>query len=292
VSAQPSGQDAAAVLAVRQVVEANARGRQALTDNLVAAVRALIEDFHAWYDDLAVRRLSRQIDALVGPAQRVMASQEDAYLAHVSSMLSGRAYRPVGQVAVGDLRKGMAPEAVYERLAVQFRYERSTGTDPAAALEHVLTRADVMNQMDVALAARSEAEKFFTAHKVAGFRRVIHPELSKGGTCGLCIAASTRVYRADRLMPIHARCQCGVMPILGGWDAGDSLNNLDISQLYTDAAGGSQKSGTAMADLKRTRYQVDDHGELGPVLVPKDSGRKRKRPTTLGSMRHPEPAAH
>jgi hypothetical protein len=179
---------------------------------------------------------------------------------------------------------------VYERLARQYRYERSTGVDESKALDHVLTRADVMNQMDVSLAARSEAEKFFTEHKITGYRRVIHPELSKGGVCGMCIAATDRVYRKNALMPIHDRCHCGVMPILGGFDAGSALNDRDLSlgDLYDNAAGGSQRTGTNMADLKRTRYAVDDHGELGPVLVPKDSGRKRKQPTTLGSMRHPD----
>lgn len=253
----------AQVVAAQQVVEAQAKARQALTDQLVARVQVLIHGFTAWYDDLAVQRLSRQISETVQSSQRVIASQEDAYLSRVSSMISGRTIKPVGPVVVRDLRAGVAPEKVYERLAVQFRYERSTGTPEVEALNHVLDRADVMNQMDVALAARSEWEKFFTVHKVTGYRRIVHPEMSKGGACGLCIAASTRVYRANRLMPLHDRCKCGVMTIIGGFDVGDSLNNLDMGSLYTDA------SGTSAADLKRTRYQIDQHGELGPILVPK-----------------------
>jgi hypothetical protein len=179
------------------------------------------------------------------------------------SAFSGRTFKPVGPVVVSDLRKGVPPEQVYERLAVQMRYERSTGTPEPDALKHVLDRADVMNQMDVALAARSEAEKFFTSHAIAGYRRIVHPELSVGGACGMCIAASDRVYHKNRLLPIHARCKCGVMPIIGGWDAGHSLNNLDLGSLYTDAGS------TSMRDLKATRYQIDEHGELGAVLVPK-----------------------
>jgi len=258
-TAQTTGQ----VVAVQQVVEAQAQARQTMTDQLVARVQALIHNFTAWYDDLAVQRLSRRISETVQATQRVTASQEDAYLSRVSSMISGRTMKPVGPVVVRDLRAGVAPEKVYERLAVQFRYERSTGTPEVEALKHVLDRADVMNQMDVALAARSEAEKFFTAHKVTGYRRIVHPEMSKGGACGLCIAASTRIYRTDRLLPLHGRCHCGVLPIIGGFDVGDSLNNLDLGSLYTDAGS------TSMADLKRTRYKVDQHGELGPILVPK-----------------------
>ncbi len=283
--------DAAQLVALQQLVSANGAGRKALTDNLVTQVHAVVADFTGWYNPPAVRQMSQTIAGLVRPTQRVMASQEDAYLAQVSSILAPKPLPPVGPVPVGNLRAHVEPEAVYERLAVQYRYQRSVGTTEEQAQANVVTRADVMNQMDVALVARSQAQAFFEAHKITGYRRVIHPELSKGGTCGLCIAASDRIYRSDRLMPIHDRDCCGVMPIIGGFDAGSSLNNLDLGDLYQNAAGGSDKSGTNVADLKRTRYRVDDHGELGPVLAPKDSGRPRKRITTRGSQRFPERAS-
>jgi hypothetical protein len=44
------------------------------------------------------------------------------------------------------------------------------------------------------------------AEDVTGYRRVIHPELSKSGTCGLCVAAADRIYYVDDLMPIHTNC--------------------------------------------------------------------------------------
>jgi len=263
--AQPNAEETgAALVAVQQAVEANAAARAALTDNLVAHVRALVEGFHAWYDDLAVRRLAKQISGLVQPAQRVMASQEDAYLAHIASTMAGHAVRPVGQVVVTDLRNGVDPEKVYERLAVQYRYEISKGETPDAAKGHVLTRADVMNQMDVTLAARAQAQKNVIEMPATGYRRVIHPELSQGGVCGLCIAAADRIYHKKALLPIHDRCKCGVLPIIGANDPGGSLNNIDLGTLYKNA--GDSTSG---ANLKRTRYQVDEHGELGPVLLPK-----------------------
>jgi len=252
---------AAELVALQQAVAANGDARKALTDNLIAAVAAYVRAFTGWYDDLAVRRLAKQIAATVAPTQRVMASQEDAYLAHVTSVLSKRTATPVGPVDVSNLRKGVPADEVYTRLAEQYRWDRSTGTPDAKALGKVLTRASVMNQMDVALAARSEQEKFFTEHKVEGYRRVLHPELSKGGSCGLCIAASDRIYHRNRLMPLHARCCCGVLPLIGGYDPGNSLNNLDLGALY-EAAGS-----TSARDLKKTRYVVHDNGELGPVLA-------------------------
>lgn len=257
---------AAELAAVQQVVAANGAGRDALTSNLVAQVAAILQGFTAWYDEVAVKRLTKQIGDLVAATQRVTASQEDAYLARVSTTLAGRPFSPVGPVNVTDLRNA-AIDSVYERLAVQYRYERSIGTADEQAIAKVLNRADAMNQTDAQLAARAQWVRFFTENKITGYRRVIHPELSKGGTCGLCIAATDRIYKGARLMPIHDRCCCGVMPIIGGFDAGDSLNNLDLGQLYSDAGT------TSAAALKRTRYKVLDHGELGPVLAPKGATR-------------------
>ncbi len=259
--AQASNADTLA--AATTLVAANGAGRSALVDNLAAQVRALLELFTQWYSDPAVVRMSREVSGIVIPTQQQMVAQENAYLSEISTRLSDRTVRPARLAPVEDLRTGVTPDEVYERIARQYRYERSIGVDEADALEHVLTRADVMNQTDVALAARRQDAEFFTEHHITGYRRVIHPELSKSGTCGLCIAASDQVYKKDRLLPIHARCHCGVMPILGGFDAGSALNNLDLGTLYEH--GGS----TSAADLKRTRYKVDEHGELGPVLVPR-----------------------
>jgi len=285
---------AASLVLLERAVSANGDGRAALTDNLVAAVRALVEAFTGWYEEVAVRRLAKDIAGQVRPVQRVMAAQESAYLSQVTSLLKGSRVPPgsvLPAAQVDDLRVGISLDDAYARIAKQYRYERSIATPEADALSHVVTRADVMAQTDVALAARSQAQRFFEEHKITGYRRIVHPELSRGGSCGLCILASDRVYKRAKLMPIHARCHCGVMPIIGGWDAGNSLNNLDLSTLYTDAAGGSaKKPGTDARDLKRTRYAITDTGELGPTLVPHDSGRKRKQITTAGSQRFPEPA--
>lgn len=253
-------------------MSANGDGRAALTDILVAAIQDIVRSFTGWYDDLAVRRMAKAIASQVQPVQRLVAAQEVAYLRQATSMISGRPLSPVSLLTptqVDDLRVGVRPDDVYVRLANQYRFERAKDNPPteAVVLQHVETRADVMAQTDVALAARQQWEKFFTQNKVEGYRRVIHPELSKGGTCGLCIAASDRVYHSDRLMPIHARCVCGVMPIVGGFDAGNSLNNLSLGDLYGNAAGDSKRTGTSAADLKRTRYKVNHHDELGPVLT-------------------------
>ena len=102
---------------------------------------------------------------------------------------------------------------------------------------------------------------------ITGWRRVIHPELSDGGTCGLCVAATTRVYRTGKLKPIHDGCNCGVMPIVGEDDPGDALNRLDLGDLYDDA-GGTTDGWT----LKQTRYQVGAGGQLVAVKTREKQG--------------------
>jgi hypothetical protein len=67
--------------------------------------------------------------------------------------------------------------------------------DPVeAAVERVAAVAD----MDMQLADRAQSRRSSpsrpSAVDITGYRRVIHPEVSKGGSCGLCIAASDRVY--------------------------------------------------------------------------------------------------
>ena len=112
------------------------------------------------------------------------------------------------------------------------------------------------------LADRTASNGTLQAAGVTHYRRVIHPELSKGGTCGMCVVASDRVYKTGTLMPIHANCECTVAPIAGDDDPGHRINAADLRRLYGDAGG------TGRAGLKRTRYRIDEHGELGPVLTP------------------------
>lgn len=111
--------------------------------------------------------------------------------------------------------------------------------------------------------------------KVTGYRRVVHPELSRGGSCGMCIVASDRIYKTTELKPIHSNCKCTVAPVTADNDPGNSLNKQDLGQFYKEAGGNSA------AHLKRTRYQVDEHGELGAVLVPKKPYKPRSKNSKL-----------
>jgi hypothetical protein len=156
--------------------------------------------------------------------------------------------------------------AEWERPAEQYRYARSQGADDAQATLVAVERAQHLAVEDLDLAMRETTRRHLAAAEdVTGYRRVIHPELSKSGTCGLCVAAADRIYHVDDLMPVHSGCQCSSLPIVRGrGDPARIFNGADTTELYRRvlAAAGS----TAADKLKNTRIRVSEHGELGPVL--------------------------
>jgi hypothetical protein len=198
-------------------------------------------------------------------------------------------------------RGGTPIVEVYKRPARQLEHlirqeqktiERKTGAVPA--IPDVITdemmrsfeeRLTSLVEDDVAATVRDEAQKvMWSAPQVVGYRRVIHPEFSKTGTCGLCVVASSRFYTKSELMPLHDKCKCTISPITKTQDLGLRLNDADLARIY-EAAGS-----TYAEDLKRITVQVREHGELGPILrkrgdnfrdvaqVNKDSKRRKYTP--------------
>jgi hypothetical protein len=107
--------------------------------------------------------------------------------------------------------------------------------------------------------------------KIAGYRRVVHPELNESGqSCGLCIVASTMHYTKRDLLPIHSMCKCETVEIYKQngklYDPGDQINMEDLDVFYREA----DKAGIGTThgwNLKKQRYEVVDHPEYGPTLV-------------------------
>jgi hypothetical protein len=167
------------------------------------------------------------------------------------------------RVTVQDSRT----EEVLTRPARVYRYGRSQGQSAADANAAAKSRVRVIVQDNLMLSQRiAEAESLAQAvdldNRVIGYRRIIHPELSRGGVCGMCIVAADRLYKVAELKPIHHNCKCTVAAVTKDFDP-QSINDTDLGRFYKDAKGNT------LRDLKRTRYQVDAHGELGAVLVPK-----------------------
>lgn len=269
-------------------VDAHASARRAFTQTLLDLIEQLVRGFGrlavvpattqppanvsaelaatyaAWYSDTAVADLAAQLAAYAEATQRQVAASADAYLARVSTRIAETPYSPAGQVDPGTLRRGTTHADAYARLARQFRYEVSQGTPPGEVLEHVVTRAAVMGEYDLALSDRAQVERFVESKRIEGYRRIIRPELSETGSCGLCVVASDRVYKRGNLAGLHGRCKCIWLPIVNGQDPGKTLNRDDLDTLY-DRAGGTDR-----AALKRIRITEQEHGELGTVLAVAD----------------------
>lgn len=240
------------------LVDAFAAQRAALVGRITRLVERDLAGFDGWYSDRLVSELAAQVAAKVLTGQTGIGNLTDAYLSRVTTLVAERTISPAGASPdLGrSLRLGQADLGeVYVRLGADFRWRRSQGVDEAAARSATTTRATVMADTDMGLAFRRQVVDFNQRRGVLRFRRVIRSE----GPCGLCLAASDRLYSRGDLMPIHGRCRCGVMPVTMASDPGSTLTNDDLPALY-EAAGG-----TSGEKLKQVR--VVQHGELGPVLV-------------------------
>lgn len=164
-----------------------------------------------------------------------------------------------------------SPTKLFERAAEKYRYERSVGKDHAEANDLAEQKITDLVDTNLLLSARLAQQQTLKLvqdkdARVTGWRRIIHPELSKGGVCGMCVAAADRVYKIEELRPIHARCNCTVSPVTTAHDPGFTLNQDDLNRLYDHAAAPGVRS-TSAAALKKTRYQIHHHHEYGPVLT-------------------------
>ncbi len=219
-----------------------------------------------WRDYEKVTRFAADQKRIVNTYQRQIAALVNAYQARQLSMLSGKTASPVRQVTVENLR-GIPDTSTYGRLADYFRYLRDNDDRLESvwtASELVADRTEEVASLDLLLAHREQEHRFLTEKKnLTGWRYVIHPELAKSGvSCGLCIAASQRVYSVKRRRAIHAFCNCEAVPTGEFDDLGLELNQDDLNQIY-EAAGGT----TAREALVNTRFSIREHGELGPVLT-------------------------
>ena len=182
-------------------------------------------------------------------------------------------------------RNGDADEDDAARAEAELRRQAAlSDSEKQVLLEQVAqqemeVRLERMVNDDMAMANRSAFRNAVNAAPkgvIVGYRRVLHPELAQSGqSCGLCVAASTRVYKKKDLMPLHNLCNCEPVEIVKGRDVGQQINDEDLDTLY-GAAGDS----THRTDLSNTKWTVYEHPELGPVLrsVPRS---KKEKPVDI-----------
>lgn len=269
----------------RRLVDAQsaARGRAERATSL--RVSQIVAGFRGWWSDAEVDAMARQIVLVVEAGQTQTARLTDAYLNRVIGQALGRPVPPVGVPIAPEVWRSVPHVEAYSRPASDVRRLVAEGASLESAQGVAAARVDAMVLTDLALSMTNSARTVFETRGnwIDGYRRVIHPERSKSGTCGLCAVASDQVYASGDLLPIHARCKCEVLPIVNGVDPARDLNDTELRSLY-DAAGSSQG-----ADLKRIRIEVTEHGEIGPVLSnAKHATRKPSQVTHLRPVLHPE----
>lgn len=258
-----AAQDAQLTAQVGALVVAQAQARVTLADKVAAFLQQLwatmgVQDF---YDNAKVGNFTAQAAQLVQQGRVATSEVTDAYLGEVFGLINVKA--PTGALTVTDQPRGIPMEDEFLRGVKDFRRFRAAGLDELVALQRGLDRDVNIATYDLTLAMRDTAHQRLTRANVRGYRRVVRPELSRTGVCGLCIAASHRIYRAGDLLPLHARCKCEVVPVGSEQDVGRVINDADLSMVY-EAAGS-----TGAKALKRTKFAVHENGQLGPVLTAK-----------------------
>jgi hypothetical protein len=268
---------------LRLILDIQAKGFALAASLLLRQLVALWRDFDKYYDgDLVAARAARSA-SMVDAATGAIRQQTESYLRFAYQQYDDLQFPTEEEIDAAndqELDRLVNPLDEWNRPAEQFRFAQSQGQERGKAIEVATKRVEELADLDMALAMRNMASAIIKATpKVTGYRRVIHPELSESGTsCGLCIAASTRVYHKQELMPLHDHCHCTVMPIVGDEDPGDFFNQEDIdllNQLYQAANGNDAVS------LSRTRFKVIQNSETGPYLV--EQGSKTKGNLSPGS---------
>jgi hypothetical protein len=265
--------------AVVRIVDAEAIRREEIETRAVAGVTRAYDGLD-WYDHAEITVAATRAGQVVRASSQVSVALADAAMTRILAQVVGGSPRPAGTMTITQpLRQGVSGWAgVYGRVADTVRLQVANGLPLEEAVGMGLQRADAMCRTDLGLARREQWRRSLTANpEVIGFRRAIHPEASKTGVCGLCIAAADRVYNRGELLPLHSHCVCTVLPITQVHDPGGTLNDADLKAVYESADSNRRD------DLKRVRYQVQEHGELGPVLT--DSRQHFRGPDEVAAAR-------
>ncbi|MGH3356599.1 MAG: hypothetical protein ACRDOJ_11930 [Nocardioidaceae bacterium] len=246
--------------ALTRLVDRQAAARARVETNAAAQVVPLWARFDGWYDDGLIAELALMSAAVVQAAREVAGATTAAYVAQTVGLMR-ETVEEATRVLLPAARGQTSLPAVYTRPAKRFRYEVSRDSGREVAAEAAQRQVRTSTATDVMLAVRDAAQQSYEAYRVRGYRRVIHPERSEEGTCGLCAVASDRIYKRGDLAPLHGGCRCESLPLTDTEDPGRSLNEAELKDLYARAGS------TAGSELRRVKYKVVDHGELGPTLA-------------------------
>lgn len=236
--------------------------------------KSLIEVLVQWLfarwrsDPLTTASIPRLVDDTV---ERVLETMDetrvdaDAFLKEALEAEGKKFPQDVSPARDGSYpRKNILPEDVWERPVSEYRNARNKGDSHQEAMLKTLARVRQLADADVRMANRERAARVYEAASpqgVIGYRRIIHPELSRTGTCGLCLVAADRLYSTKELYPLHDNCKCETLPVTNTSDPGLKLNRDDLDYIYSVAGGNTASK------LSNTRIAEYVSGERGPTLA-------------------------
>lgn len=231
-----------------QLLDAYTNATGQLRDAVLRVVENAWAELSSWRE-ADIEAFVRQVTPVVAAGQRKTAAFTDAYLSQMEALATGKAVRPLGipaDVVSSATMRGVPVEDVYRRLGPEVWTELANGRTLDQAVRSAGARATGMARTDLQL-AKTHATRYALERSgnATGYLRA--PD---GDACELCLLASEQVYSTDELMPIHERCACDVEPLFGD----------------TDRSASPEPDVTNPDDVE---IDVEDHGELGPVLVVK-----------------------
>lgn len=228
-----------------RLVAAQARVRRTFVARLVAVIVGMLTAYQRG------PRTAAETATLVARLTRAL-EQADKVAGRLGTSLVSTTF-PTARTTSAPFAPSTWTQADVERIVREWMANPLPETIETDVTEHVAQ-------------AERQATTSVRVPGITGWRRIVHPELAEDGTCGLCIAAATRIYTTGNLKPIHDGCHCGVMPIIGEDDPGDALNRVDLGEMYDEA--GTNDGWT----LKQTRYQVGADGQLVAVKTRQKDG--------------------
>jgi hypothetical protein len=237
-----------------------------LASILVAQFRLLT----SWRDSDANRFVEQAVPVVRG-SQSALATITSAWLAQqVTQVLRTPIAPPALDLsAVVNIRRGIDDTLVYRRPFTQLYHQLSQGNQLTESVDASVVRLKEIAEFDLqqtyAAAAKETLTSISDSAPVTYWQRVlVGPE-----NCAMCVLASTQRYHIGTLNPIHPGCNCEVQPGYGS-DPGQVLDEQRLAQVHaaaTDLTGQSDFGGREPDYRKILTTIVEDHGELGPLLV-------------------------
>jgi hypothetical protein len=227
-----------------ELTQAQIAAQQRVRERASQAVARAWTSLQSYDEDDVPVFLAVAVPAVIA-AQRLAASLTNAFLARSV----GRQPLPLdlARLIGPAIRNGATPAEVYRRPFVTTWTALGNGTQYEDAVAEGLHRATSTAEMDVQLTMRQTLVDVGQRDElILGYQRVPDP-----GACDFCRLIAGQRYTIEQLIPVHNHCGCGVDVITAanrGDFTGNPENDLSVTRDGVTAA-------------------VEEHGELGPLLV-------------------------